>query len=104
MGIDVDIGLMRNDGQEKGVNFRTQRQVFSPELTQELVDLIRNNGVLGVHKIWLGSGSGVKNVDPDEQHFDHLHVRFCIPTRYSLSSMKKRAFPSGTKGTYKSCG
>ena len=103
MGIDVDIGLMRNDDLEQKVNFRTQPHAYSPERTQELVDVIRNNGALEVHKIWLGEGSGVNNVTPDQDHFDHLHVRFCVPARYSLYSMKSRAFPAGTKGTYKSC-
>jgi peptidoglycan hydrolase-like protein with peptidoglycan-binding domain len=102
LGIDVDIGLIRSDGREEKVNFKTQQSVYSRSLTQKLVDTIRENGVLKVHRIYFAD-RGVKNVNYDNVHNDHLHVRFCMPSRYNLNAMKRVAFPSGTKGSYSSC-
>jgi hypothetical protein len=102
MGIDVDIGLMRSDGRTAPVNFRTQPSKYSQELTQEMVDTIRANGLLGVHRIWF-SDKGVKNVTHDTSHNDHVHVRFCLPAHYDLAAMKRAAFPGGTRGTFAAC-
>ena len=102
MGIDVDIGLMRSDGRTEAVNFSLQPDVYSAPLTQHLVDTIRGNGVLRVQQIFFADPQ-VSNVTHDKQHFDHLHVRFCVPRRYDVAAMKKAAFPQGTKGTYTAC-
>ncbi len=102
MGIDVDIGLMRNDGRTAAVNHRMQPSKYSQELTQEMVDTIRANGLLGVHRIWF-SDKGVRNVTHDTSHNDHVHVRFCLPAHYDLAAMKRAAFPGGTRGTFAAC-
>jgi hypothetical protein len=102
MGIDVDIGLMRNDGRNAAVNFKTQPGKYSRRLTQEMVNTIRGNGVLKVHRIYFGD-RGASNVDHDNIHNNHVHVRFCLPSRYDLVAIKKAAFPEGTKGTYAAC-
>lgn len=75
-GVDVDIRLLRNDGREDGTNYRAA--TYSRALTQELVNLIRANGVLTVKLIFFNDPavSGVSNQDG---HDDHLHVRFCTP-------------------------
>jgi len=102
MGIDADIGLMRSDRRTAPVNCRTQPSKYSQELTQEMVDTIHDNGLLGVHRIWF-SDTDVRNVTHDKKHYDHVHVRFCLPSHYDLTAMKKAAFPGGTKGTYAVC-
>jgi hypothetical protein len=102
MGIDVDIGLMRNDGRTAAVNHRMQPSKYSQELTQEMVDTIRANGLLGVHRIWF-SDKGVRNVTHDTSHNDHVHVRFCLPAHYDLAAMKQAAFTGGTRGTFAAC-
>jgi penicillin-insensitive murein endopeptidase len=102
MGIDVDIGLMRNDGSKEGVNFKLNPGKYSRALTQEMVNTIRNNGLLKVHRIYFADRQ-VSNVTYDNIHNDHVHVRFCLPARYNLQAMKRAAFPEGTKGTYAAC-
>ncbi len=102
MGVDVDIGLMRSDGLSAAVNFRTQPSKYSLPLTQEMVDTIRDNGVLKVHRLWFSDPDAV-NVDHDKIHNNHVHVRFCLPSRYDLKAMKKAAFPGGTTGAYAAC-
>jgi hypothetical protein len=102
MGIDVDIGLMRNDGRTAGVNYKLQPSAYSLSLTQQMVNTIRGNGVLKVHRIYF-SDRRVSNVTYDDIHNDHVHVRFCLPSHYNLQAMKKAAFPQGTKGTYAVC-
>lgn len=102
MGIDVDIGLMRSDGRTAGVNFKLQPDAYSAPLTQRLVDTIRGNGVLRVQQIFFADPR-VSNVTHDDKHYDHLHVRFCMPRHYDLAALKRAAFPQGTKGTYTAC-
>lgn len=79
-GIDVDIWPMRNDGKEASVNFKTQGSKYSPELTQELVKLLCNNGVLEVCDIYFDDKriKGVRK-ESTSSHVDHLHVRFFLP-------------------------
>lgn len=102
IGIDVDIGLMRSDGRNAAVNFKTQPSKYSLPLTQEMVDTIRDNGVLRVHRLWFSDPDAV-NVDHDKIHNNHVHVRFCLPSHYDLAAMKRAAFPGGTKGAYAVC-
>lgn len=72
-GVDVDIRPVRNDGREASVNY--QSPSYSRALTQELVNLIRSNGVLPVRYIFFND-SVVSEVTPWPGHNDHLHVRF----------------------------
>lgn len=72
-GVDVDIRPVRNDRQEKPVNY--QSPGYSHALTQELVNLIRANGVLPVRFI-LFNDPDVNGVTASPGHDDHLHVRF----------------------------
>ncbi|HEV2840915.1 MAG TPA: penicillin-insensitive murein endopeptidase [Chthoniobacterales bacterium] len=102
MGIDVDIGLMRNDGLSAAVNFKTQPTKYSRRLTQEMVDTIRTNGLLKVHRLWF-SDRAVTNVNHDNIHNNHVHVRFCLPSGYDLAAMKRAAYPGGTKGAFATC-
>ncbi|TMV00038.1 penicillin-insensitive murein endopeptidase [Streptomyces sp. DASNCL29] len=82
LGLDVDIRPLRADGPETPV---LQGQPgYSQALTQELVDRLRDNGVLRVHFI-LFNDSGVRGVRPWSGHDDHLHVRFAPPTRSGAS-------------------
>ncbi|MEP7342386.1 MAG: penicillin-insensitive murein endopeptidase [Acidobacteriota bacterium] len=75
-GLDIDIRLMRNDGKEDGTNYRAT--TYSRALTQELVNLIRANGVLPVEYIFFNDPA-VTGVSNQSGHNDHLHVRFCAP-------------------------
>jgi len=75
-GVDVDIRLPRNDGVEAGTNFRDP--TYSRSHTQDLVNMIRANGVLRVEYIFFNDPS-VTGVKPWAGHDDHLHVRFYAP-------------------------
>ena len=99
VGLDVDIWLMRNDGKEQVVNFRTQRSVYSQSLTQELVDTIRSNGVLPVKCIFF-EDKGVRGVRGDGRHFNHVHVRFCMPARLKTTLKVKDAYKDRSPATY----
>lgn len=72
-GVDVDLHIMRNDGQEKATTFREPS--YSRALTQQLVDTIRANGVLPIQLI-LFNDPQVTGVKPWRAHDNHLHVRF----------------------------
>jgi hypothetical protein len=72
-GLDADVRPMRNDGKEQGVVYQAQQ--YSRALTQELVDLIRANGVLPVRFIFFNDRN-VTEVKPWPGHDNHLHVRF----------------------------
>jgi hypothetical protein len=75
-GVDVDTRPMRNDGKEASVRYQSPR--YSRALTQELVNLIRANGVLRVRFI-LFNDPAVKGVKPWSGHDNHLHIRFYPP-------------------------
>ncbi|MFG1625568.1 penicillin-insensitive murein endopeptidase [Kribbella sp. NPDC049227] len=72
-GTDVDIRPVRNDGKEEPVNYTMP--VYSRQLTQELVDLIRGNPVLQVSRVFFNDPQ-VKGVSPLSGHHDHMHVSF----------------------------
>lgn len=76
-GLNVDIRPVRNDRGESRVKY-TDRS-YSRSLTQELVNLIYANPVLGVSSI-LFNDSSVQRVKPYEGHDDHLHVTFKRPS------------------------
>jgi hypothetical protein len=42
------------------------------------------------------------NINGDEIHNDHMHVRFCVPAKYDLRAMRRAANVSA-KGTYSTC-
>ncbi|WP_078888239.1 penicillin-insensitive murein endopeptidase [Streptomyces sclerotialus] len=77
LGLDVDIRPLRDDGREAPV--LRGHPGYSQELTQELVDRLRANGVLRVHFI-LFNDPGVRGVQRWKNHDNHLHVRFAPPT------------------------
>ncbi|MBA2592301.1 MAG: penicillin-insensitive murein endopeptidase [Gammaproteobacteria bacterium] len=89
-GVDVDIRLMRNDGREKPTEYQSPQ--YSRALTQELINLIRANGILGVRYIFFNDprATGVK---PWPNHDNHLHVRFVAPV--ALSSNELEGLPRG---------
>jgi peptidoglycan hydrolase-like protein with peptidoglycan-binding domain len=76
-GVDVDIRLMRNDRREEAVVY--QSSSYSRSLTQELVNLIRANGVLRVQYIFFNDPQ-VTGVSKWPGHDNHLHVRFFLPS------------------------
>lgn len=102
-GIDVDIRPIRNDGREMELGNYCRRNVgkrgcpglnpaYSRPLTRQLVELILDNGVLPVEKIFFNDREiirdrtlrrcGRKVVRYEPGHNDHLHVRFfCPPSR-----------------------
>lgn len=75
-GLDIDIRLVRNDGREEPVTYH--QSMYSRTLTQELVNLIRANGVLRVQYIFFNDPQ-VTGVQTWPNHDDHLHVRFYAP-------------------------
>ena len=88
VGLDVDVRLMRNDGIDRGVrSFKSK--AYSQELTQQLVDEIRENPLLSVKRI-IFDDTGVTGVKKDGNHKNHLHVRFCRPAKYK-GKLKTRA-------------
>jgi len=72
-GLDVDIRPVRGDRREEAVRY--QLPAYSRALTQELVNLIRANGVLVVQHIFFNDPQ-VTGVRRWPGHDDHLHVRF----------------------------
>jgi LAS superfamily LD-carboxypeptidase LdcB len=72
-GLNVDVRPMRNDGKEDRVTYKLPQ--YSRALTQELVNVIRANGVLPVGTIFF-NGPGVNGVKPLNGHDNHLHVIF----------------------------
>lgn len=102
MGIDVDIRFIRKDGNKTmGVNALTNTANFDKPRTQELVDIIRDNGVLPVLRLWVNKRIGLRNVNGDKIHNDHMHVRFYMPAHYDLNRMKKAAGLAGGPGIYR---
>ncbi len=104
MGIDVDIRFMRTDGKMRAVNplIKSQKRFFDKALTQELVDVIRANTVLNAHLIMVNKRIDLSNVDGDNDHNNHMHVRFCMPGKYDLAASRKASkTPAGS--TYISC-
>ncbi len=75
-GVDVDVRLVRNDGREEPTRYQSPQ--YSRALTQELINLIRANGILGVRYIFFNDPA-VSGVTPWPNHDDHLHVRFIVP-------------------------
>lgn len=75
-GVDIDIRIVRNDGQEAPVTY--QNSAYSRTLTQELVNIIRANGVLRVQYVFFNDPR-VTGVQKWPHHDDHLHVRFYPP-------------------------
>ena len=68
-GLEVDIRLMRNDGKLAGTDYRSKP--YSRELTQDLVNALRNHP--NVVKI-LFNDPNVQGVQYYPGHDDHLHV------------------------------
>jgi peptidoglycan hydrolase-like protein with peptidoglycan-binding domain len=76
LGLDIDIRPVRNDRREEPTNYRSSS--YSRTLTQQLVDIIRSNGVLRVQYIFFNDPQ-VRGVSNWPNHDDHLHVRFYPP-------------------------
>ena len=104
IGNDVDIRFIRKDGRLGPINplISSQKANFDKARTQDLVNIIKENGVLTVHKLWINKYIGLAHINGDEIHNDHMHVRFCVPAKYDLSAMRRAAGVS-PKGTYSSC-
>jgi Putative peptidoglycan binding domain/Penicillin-insensitive murein endopeptidase len=75
-GIDVDIRPVRNDNKQGPITFRSS--AYAQDLTQQLVDLIRVNGILRVQFIFFND-SAINGVQHWPNHDDHLHIRFFSP-------------------------
>lgn len=76
-GVDVDIRPVRGDGREGPTRFQ-DAATYSRALTQELVNLLRANGVLRVQYVFFNDPR-VTGVRPQAGHDNHLHVRFFPP-------------------------
>ena len=89
-GVDVDVRLFRTDGREEPTRY--QFPEYSRAMTQELINLIRANGILAVRYIFFNDprATGVK---PWPNHDNHLHVRFIAPV--TLSSSELEDLPRG---------
>ncbi|MCA1812184.1 MAG: penicillin-insensitive murein endopeptidase, partial [Halobacteriales archaeon] len=72
-GLDVDIRPMRADGAEAGTVWSDPSTQYSRARTQELVDLLRQNGVLQVEMV-LFNDPAVTGVRRWPGHDNHLHV------------------------------
>jgi peptidoglycan hydrolase-like protein with peptidoglycan-binding domain len=72
IGQDVDIRLMRTDGQELPLD-SYQDAAYSRQLTQHLVDLFWSTGEVSYI---LFNDPNVRGVQPWEGHDNHLHVHF----------------------------
>ncbi|XUL90592.1 penicillin-insensitive murein endopeptidase [Streptomyces galilaeus] len=89
LGLEADLRPVKSDRRQGPTNWR--RPSYSRALTQELVGLLRNNGVLPVHAIFFNDPE-IHGVQPLENHDNHLHVRFAPP-----SSPSSKAPPSAAR-------
>ncbi len=81
VGLDVDIRPIRKDMNDSSRKLCYKDSSYSSELTRELIDIIRNNGVLKVKNIAFLDPS-IPNLSRWKRHGCHLHVRFCMPPKY----------------------
>ena len=70
-GLDIDIRPMRNDGIEGRTTYQSSN--YSSELTQRLVDTIRQNPNI---RVILFNDPKIKGVVPWKGHDNHLHVSY----------------------------
>jgi len=75
-GVDVDLAPVASTEEEIALTWDHPK--YSRQRTQQLVDLIRNNPILGVRTI-LFNDSDVQGVEPWRGHDNHLHVSFLLP-------------------------
>ncbi|EAW37817.1 penicillin-insensitive murein endopeptidase [Lyngbya sp. PCC 8106] len=75
-GLDVDIAPIANTEEEIPLTWYDSK--YSRDRTQQLVDLIHNNTILGV-KVILFNDPDIKGVEPWAGHDNHLHVSFLPP-------------------------
>lgn len=94
-GVDVDIRPIRNDGVEGPVVY--QSPSYSRALTQQLVDLIRANGVLRVQYIFFNDPN-VTGVRKWPNHDNHLHVRFYPPGTATTPELEEERGRAGARG------
>lgn len=72
-GTDVDLALIASTEEEIALTWEHPK--YSRQRTQQLVDLIRNNPILGIRTI-LFNDPDVTGVTPWAGHDNHLHVSF----------------------------
>lgn len=75
-GLDVDISPVASSNEEIPLTWQAPK--YSRQRTQELVNLIRSNVVLGIKTI-LFNDPNVTGVEYWDGHDDHLHVSFVSP-------------------------
>ncbi|MFJ6900985.1 penicillin-insensitive murein endopeptidase [Streptomyces hokutonensis] len=88
IGLEADLRPVKSDRRQGPTNWR--HPSYSRALTQELVDLLRNNGVLPVHAIFFNDPE-IHGVRPSENHDNHLHVRFAPPSPTPASPAARRS-------------
>lgn len=74
-GVDVDVRLIRRDGAERATRY--QDASYSRELTQDLINLFRENRMFPV-KVVFFNDPHAHGVSEWPNHDNHLHVRFDI--------------------------
>lgn len=79
-GLDVDIAPVANTDEEIPLTWYDSK--YSRDRTQQLVDLIHNNPILGV-KVILFNDPDIKGVESYFGHDNHLHVSFLPPGIHS---------------------
>jgi hypothetical protein len=89
-GVDLDLSPVASTNEEIGLTWDAPK--YSQSRTQELVDLVLNNPILGVRVI-LFNDPNIKGVDPWAGHDNHLHVSF-LPSAVG----KKSDFSSDLDG------
>jgi len=72
-GVDVDLAPFASTNEEIGLTWQSAK--YSRSRTQELVDLVLNNPILGVRVI-LFNDPKINGVIPWSGHDNHLHVSF----------------------------
>jgi hypothetical protein len=87
IGVDVDVGVVRRDGQEKASSYK-EPSTYSRELTREAIDLFLSQKVLRVDRVFFDDPEialprNIVAPDRKTRHDDHFHVRFVVPPRKS---------------------
>jgi murein endopeptidase len=83
-GLDIDVRYVRNDGQEGRVNVANQQNLYSRDLTIQLMNLFATNGTL--YRILVSPQANITSADVPganivamDGHDDHFHVSLVDP-------------------------
>jgi hypothetical protein len=107
LGLDVDLGLYRSkpkpNGSHRVCTIDPDYKSYWRSLIQDLVNIIRSNGVLKVKQIGFADKT-VSGTTHWDDHRCHLHVRFCMLPKYKSRLDLSLTYGKGKKPDYRCSG